>query len=404
MRILIYEALPDINKAKMFAEMARQLQKQGHQLLLLLEEQLVYTLDHCLTEQGVISCHHTIAAYVADDPNLPYTLLPVPASTYQNVTEENIADVLATVRTARLVYYHEIFTGFKPDITLIWNGQAEHQQDFLSITSSIYARVYYLEHGWFPQSDTLYLDPLGVNAASLLSKTPTSPLSEEQLIRISQWQKDYLASSPISQPKKNHLFIPLQIDTDTNISLYSPFPSMQLFIRYLENWVPSHYSITIRPHPLANYRYPLESLRADVIFDQTTPIEQLIAESSIVVGINSTVLLQAMAYGKATYAFGEGVFSSSGCIKRLKREDRFPIPEAIDPLVSNQFLYQLIFEKQISIGQYDDLLKDIDHSTHTPKDSSFAYHRYSRAKVLLYKTIHRLALYLRLSCAPFKQP
>jgi hypothetical protein len=388
MRILIYEAIPDINRAPLFADMAIKLERQGHEVLLLLEEKLIYTLHNRLTKQGVINCQNTIANYIAY-AQLNYTILPTPTNAYKGITNANLEASLKVISDARSSYYSEVITSFAADATFIWNGNAAYQSDFIHIMRLLDKKIIFIEHGWFPQSETLYIDPMGVNGASLLSQKTPSPLTEDQTQKIEQWREKQSRDSSNTYQRENHIFIPLQVDSDTNISLFSPFDTMREFIIFMENWLPANYSATFRPHPLGNYNYRLESKRDNFRFDSSTAIEKLIAESSETIGINSTVLLQSIAIGKPTSAFGSGVFSNSGCIRILTKADGFEENFQTEEKSINSFLYLLIFQQQIKIGQYANLLKDISEtSLQTTGISPIPYNQYSISTVFLRKIFH----------------
>lgn len=393
MHILIYEALPDINKAKIFSEMANQLQKQGHKVLLLLEESLIYTLNGQLTVKGVINCKHTVATYIASDPNSNYTILPAKKASYKNVTNSTLKTSLDIIETARNSYYPEVLRSFQPDVTFIWNGRADYQANFVALTKRFNLPLLHIEHGWFPQSSTFYVDPLGVNGESELSKASFKPINSKQIATIKQWRKEFSACIARQQERPKHVFIPLQVDTDTNITLSSPFRNMAEFIEYLEEWLPEDYSATFRPHPLAEYAYPLNSKRKNFVFDYDSPIEQLIAESSTVIGINSTVLLQSIAYGKKTLAFGEGVFSSSQCIPVLSLSDNFLSTKKPDESQINDFLHHLVFTKQLLLGDYSRVLESFSYpNKHKKNEAQIAYNRYSRMTVFVRRLIHTIAI------------
>jgi hypothetical protein len=353
MRILIYEPLPDINRAPVIAAVAKGLRKAGHDVLLVLEEQLLHTLHNNDTVTH-IDCRRTMRASLPPAKGIDTFLLRAPVALYSQ-TEDNktVKHALNQISRLRIEQYSSLITKFQPEHCFIWNGKSPHLADFMKIAHQQgLERFYYMECGWFPQKGTIYFDPIGVNAASSIASKKFTVLSHEQERQLENWKREYFNKQSQSHTVKRQIFVPLQVDTDTNITLYSPFNSMKQFIEFLEEWIPADYKVILRPHPLGNYTYPIESHKPNFKVDSASPINKLIDSSELTLGINSTVLLEALLREKPVLALGSGILGEAPIL-----DGRFEDRPQQSYLGEKSKLYDLIFHKQQLIKDLPKLLE-----------------------------------------------
>lgn len=234
---------------------------------------------------------------------------------------------------------------------IMWNGEFDYQQDFINLCKDhgIDEHFILIEMAWFPQNENLYASYKGVNFKSDIIDHKPSQISENQKVVLDNWRSrnypQYL--NPVTTPKT--VFVPLQVDTDTTIKLYSPFCDMREFIQFIESWVPDDYNIIVKLHPKADYNYLLHSTRQSLSFVESMDVSDLIASSEYVVGINSTVLLEGMLAYKKVIAFGQGVYSGKGVIIEADKSADFPREHNPDYDRINDYLYDLVFRRQISL-------------------------------------------------------
>lgn len=342
MRVLIYEPLPDMNRAPIIAQLAKTLMADGHDVLVVIEEKLIYTLLGKLTHQGVINCSRTWRRHIGAHKEINVYKLKTPWNLYWLVNATNFADRLQDVATLRRQQYRKLLDDFAPDRIFVWNGQHEHLQDFMSTAKQTHeGRFIYMECGWFPQKGTIYFDSEGVNAASSIAMQPMPPLNPDERQQLDIWQQNY-AKVNSTEVISKRIFVPLQVETDTNITLYSPFKSMQEFVNYLSSWVPQEYSVVLRPHPLAAPSAQPTTPRPGFLLESHVPVEQLIDTAELVVGINSTVLLQALARKKPVICFGNGFLPATST------HASFSAARINTYNTASSLLYTLIFNKQDS--------------------------------------------------------
>lgn len=244
-----------------------------------------------------------------------------------------------------------------PDKIIIWNGNYDYQRDVRQTLLDIgyKNKVLYLEVAWFSQKEFIYFDEQGVNAQSSIKNYEYIPLLPTQKIRLDLWKERYITKrfgNVFPKTVKKRIFVPLQVDTDTNIKLFSPFQNMGEFITFLETWIPMDYEVILKLHPKAKYNYPLISNRRNFKILASGNIDEYLQTSDLIIGINSTVLLEAVALNKKVIAFGEYFFPDTVVIKANK-SDIFEttIQNNIVPFIQDSFLYELVFKRQVSIEE-----------------------------------------------------
>ncbi len=113
-------------------------------------------------------------------------------------------------------------------------------------------------------------------------------------------------------PKK-YLFVPLQVNTDTQILVHSPFTDIQSFITFVENTylklpqtIQAEYRLVFKVHPMElsvqHYQFHPNSL----VLNSDT--HALIQDAALVITINSTVGFEALALHKKVLVLGEAFY------------------------------------------------------------------------------------------------
>lgn len=402
--VIIYEPLPDINRAPIWAALARSLASSSHNVIVLAEEQLFYSPTADNKTVSVINCTHVIDAYLKSEPTFKTITLDIPPMVYSNVSGPDIEGRIAQIRAARRVQYNALIEQFQPQTCYVWNGQYNYLRDFLKIAEATRTtRLRFVECGWFPQNGTIYIDDKGVNAASNLAD------EIELLVKARQQQLPAInpfAEAPLAGRKKSYVFVPLQVDTDTNITIHSSYRSMNQFIAYLERWIPADVNVILRPHPLYDRTIPLRKSRKNFFIDSTASIKELIDNSELVVGLNSTVLLEALSLGKPVITMAKGIlpniFNGESFID-TKPISQCIATDSIEKLVSTQInindLLNATSSKQIN---NTNLKIGIRRIPFLAKKAYFEYRRRQPRKrhVLIYLPLanaHRLPIFQQLA-------
>ncbi len=193
---------------------------------------------------------------------------------------------------------------FKPDFLLFHNGLHPRYQSVLTKVKQLGIPVVYTELGWFPQKDHIYFDEWGTNGASRLASLDFKAMCGYRLPEI--------ASQTIAV-KKVALLV-TQLENDTNIIVNSPlFRSNENFVRHVISQIPEDWEIVIRPHPLDKNADAFAKFTNERIsVNGGMPLEEALENSGAVIALNSTVLLQALAYQVNIYTFAKSLLDNKG--------------------------------------------------------------------------------------------
>ena len=147
----------------------------------------------------------------------------------------------------------------------IWGGRLEADRETRRLFEARGVVPVFSELGWFPQAGTVYFDGAGTNAEVSFSgrRYPPCEARERRLFR--RQRRDFyrrkaglgwFASPPdfaIAAPDpRKPILVLLQDESDTNITLASPFRRMADFVDCLALQYPSC-QFVVRPHPSARW-------------------------------------------------------------------------------------------------------------------------------------------------------
>jgi hypothetical protein len=152
---------------------------------------------------------------------------------------------------------------------------------------------------------------------------------------------------------QDYIFFPLQIDTDTVISL-SYFDYYELILSIINNI--TDYPIVIKPHPKSKNINKLlkiiQQSNANVIISDLS-IHQLIQNALCCITINSGVGFECLLYGKPVLAFGKSDYDSCTTICNHQKDINNRLVEktilSFDSAYVNKFLYYYLNYYCISI-------------------------------------------------------
>ena len=242
----------------------------------------------------------------------------------------------------------EMLRSTKPDVVFVWGGRIDADRQTVLVVREFDPdiQIVFSELGWFPQRDRIYFDPEGTNAEASFSSDRSFEEATEQekahflRMRRAILRKDlglsfYQGVAPFEimppDPTKP-ILVPLQDERDTNIIESSPFKKMREFVEFLHETYPSNRFI-VRPHP----RAPVDDLPElpNIEYqDSKVPLFSCFGDIGMVLGINSTVLLQAAMHNKTVAAVGDGIATCGGCVYKLDPSN--PPTELADIRVDSQ--------------------------------------------------------------------
>ncbi len=234
----------------------------------------------------------------------------------------------------------------RPQAIILWSGATQIDMEVCRLAGERKIPVRFVELGWFPQSKTVYFDYEGTNARSSirtfdLTQRPLDP-------RLDEWLRSYRAERAAPRPDIDgeYIFVPLQDIRDVNISLASPYQSMDAFVSALATRFP-HKHFVVRPHP--HFSDVWLTPHANVSVRRDLSIHPWLQHASAVVGINSTALLEALCAGQPTHSVGVGISTGLDVMYEFDGVDSMTLHDDIDSdraERTRRFLSELIFTRQ----------------------------------------------------------
>lgn len=245
----------------------------------------------------------------------------------------------------------KMLDNFKPDHIILWNGDLPKDDIVKSWASRRGISIIYVEMGWFPQEKAVYFNFRGVNASSEIRDIKLRRLSSDQRQKLNAFIQGYHQemNSYGNKLPSEFIFVPLQVETDSNILKNSPIKKMKDLVKRVASTFENKI-IIVRPHPkqpdVKFDRFP------NVHVDRSSDLHNLVRNAKIVIGLNSTVLLEALTYFKPVVALGEGLFSNHNVLIEGKVLTDAEILHEIKMGISKEtkariedFLYELVFNR-----------------------------------------------------------
>jgi hypothetical protein len=198
--------------------------------------------------------------------------------------------------------------GFNPDWVFTWNGVSPGDQQIIKTFG--HEKMIYGELGFFDHYNTLYFDFSGVNGKSenLIESLPQYDESIYQML-LKKYHKLRKFNDPF-------VFVPLQDETDTQITKYSPFKKMQELLDYVYTlYGNTNLKILYKKHP----KYNCHIINDGRFIEVTDDIHHYLPYADMVIGINSTALLEALVYHNRVMTLGIGISSRTLCNEDHKK-------------------------------------------------------------------------------------
>lgn len=234
------------------------------------------------------------------------------------------------------------------------------------------AKRVYCEVGFFPQNRNVYLDEKGVHGNSSIRDSALVPLNPAQKQELQDFRDFYVEQNYVklrwdTVPSKGNtdtnayrapfVFIPLQLESDTAFQL-CPFDSNQDMISAIEQALPDKHLI-FKVHPWDDKSSYRVSARNRLLPHTNTDLKALIQQCESVVNCNSTVMLEALLFGKKCASLGTG-FATNHHVA-LECQDDMQLLAKFDHWKPDQdkvdsFLYLLI-SRQMSIEFWKDAVE-----------------------------------------------
>lgn len=267
------------------------------------------------------------------------------------------------------------------DLFIIWGGERYRERAIVEFARKYDKKFFMLEFGYF-RPFTLTIENIGLNYNNCLSREAefydklyndieiklsdiTEPkkafLDKNGSLKVNFSLKNYilkfLSIKKTSKPKlnlnKSYVFIPFQVESDSQIIEFSPHvKTMQNLvalaceavtdynIRYKQNL-----AIIFKPHPVdkrVSIRSILQKMKyyphAEVSFHETT--QELIRHADFIVTINSTVGLEALMMKTPVITLGDTFYNIPELVTNCKNYDELPdlIHQVANSVINEKFM------------------------------------------------------------------
>ena len=225
----------------------------------------------------------------------------------------------------------DVLHAFNPDVVIIWNGSAPWSIPSVDILKSRYKTVH-LELGWLPQKTQYYIaNDLAPHTSFIMGVPDDYPVNEEGIKALKEMYKPrYL---DLSLPEK-FIFFPAQLDHDTSILRSSPhYKSCEVFLNDLRDNI-KDVPIVVKPHPFDKHRKWPEGTN---LYQGVLSAMEIVNQASLVIGINSTVLTEALIHGKPVFSCGYNVAMRSHISGLYFSDKRYFFEHARQVCLSGEF-------------------------------------------------------------------
>lgn len=165
-----------------------------------------------------------------------------------------------------------------------------------------------------------------------------------------------------------YFFVPLQVNTDTQVLIHSDFVDMQAFIDCVETAyqqlpieIKTQYKLVFKVHPMEQGIHHYQFHKNSIVNQSNT--NELIAHASVVITINSTVGFEALCQYKTVIVLGDAFYQILGITVSSTQADlvnailnAIKNSTAIEPLLIDRFVAYLKYDYQINgnVYRYDE--------------------------------------------------
>ena len=257
------------------------------------------------------------------------------------------------------------------DVLVVWNGVLFRQAIMLQVARSKGLMPLFVETGLLPGRITV--DPAGVNFKNSVPRMRTffenydnpKPLPDTLIPRAPKNAKKFASLHKEPLPDR-YIFVPFQVDYDTQILVYSPWiQNMRHLFSVIEEVVDAvpELHFVFKEHPSSIKSYPDLHTRAAshprLMFANAYATQTLIENAEAVITVNSTVGVESLLFGKRVVVLGDAFYAIEGICKHAQnREQLKRILEDLhgwqpDLTLIEKFLKYLYYDYQID-GNFDE--------------------------------------------------
>lgn len=212
-------------------------------------------------------------------------------------------------------------------------------------------RVLFTEYGWLPWSAHFYISRRGAGFDSEIAAMRAEDVRGLSIDEVGV--AAFRATLDVGEALDgdDFIYMPLQKDVNDFKFLYSRFTDNDEFLRFADSIVPEGVKILVKRHPLYKKVYDLSfSDRMVDISDLNLNKKQIYERMSAMICLNSTSILEALAFGGKVFSYGDDIYVDKGVVHH-KLEDkaafRDRLREATDGDQARRFV-SLLLSRQVN--------------------------------------------------------
>lgn len=272
-----------------------------------------------------LSWHNSLPGFISEVYNrltLPKSFISTDFVKNRGLHNQRLMDLPTSYKVSKDNDVITLLKNIKATHVVVWNGDFNdnkrgYQVKLIEAIKNNMPNLkwVYCEHGWMPQNVTFSMDRLGSNgssSATLRNDIPKKPSLQPVYNKRGHYEA---ASKPVSE--RDYLYVPLQLNTDTQITKYSPlFKDMINLISHVSQLFPNE-NIIVKTHPKDT---PQNLLRYRKLCNSLPNVKMVTDGNNIgwcryckgVIAINSTVINEALIFNKPIMTYGINTFSNKG--------------------------------------------------------------------------------------------
>lgn len=219
----------------------------------------------------------------------------------------------------------------RPAAVAIWNGQKFYTAVAALAARHLGIQVLYFENGVLPNTTTI--DPKGVNANNSVPRDPAfyrnfkDTLKDAVPVVARPPRTGKKMVSTTEELPSRYLLVPLQIDSDTQVVIHSPWiASMHQFffemIDASQKWQDRGLHVVFREHPSSRRNYAdlhkIARSMPRIHFISDRPLQEMIERATAVVTINSSVGVEALVLGRPVITVGNAFYNIEGLVSHAR--------------------------------------------------------------------------------------
>lgn len=239
-----------------------------------------------------------------------------------------------------------------PDAVILWNGSKWHQFMVKQIAQDCQVKTIFFENGGLP--DTTTVDDKGVNAENSVPRFPefyrqyqaVNSMPQNEIKLEVRQQKISRQEKSLGEDEKQYIFVPFQVDSDTQILLHSPWIKNMEQLWQLLDGLTEQLSVdqvfVVKEHPSSVNDYSYLHDRNPKILFSTDSTQQLIEQAQQVWTINSSVGLEAILIDKPVVVLGDAFYAIPGVAQTVKSSEELSFLCSQEPLFDQKLRKQFL--------------------------------------------------------------